>query len=79
MQPRRGQIGLAAVIAGAAGALVTYVGAAAYTNSSECDGPCFGTWPMTYLPIAVGVGCALTAAWIAWERVTRRPGDGIDK
>jgi hypothetical protein len=69
----RGAIAAAALLAGVVGGMLTLIGAAAATNSSECDGPCFGEWPMTYLPLAVGMVCALVTGWILWERLTRPP------
>jgi hypothetical protein len=72
---RRG-IAAVALLAGLAGALVTFIIGFAVNQSWECDGVCVERLDeLLYIALAVGVLCSLAAAWIAWERLTRRPGD----
>jgi hypothetical protein len=56
------------------GAFVMFVIGALASSSWECDGFCIEGW-WTYMPLIVGVFCALATAWIVWERLTRSPAE----
>ena len=63
---RRAWIALAALLGGAAGAVVTFLVGIEATGTSECDGPCFDRWDeVSYVAYAVGAACALAAGLIA--------------
>jgi hypothetical protein len=74
---RRDGIVTIALLAGITAFFATFVIGVAATSRWQCDGVCTDLFDEILLvSLAVGVFCALSAAWITWERVTRRPEDG---